>query len=50
MGDKDCFGIIYKVTNSVNGKIYIGQTTWELSGRKLTYEEVYNLTNSGELK
>ena len=23
----EVYGIIYKVTNSVNGKVYIGQTT-----------------------
>jgi group I intron endonuclease len=28
------FGIIYKVTNEVNGKIYIGQTIQKLSGRR----------------
>ncbi len=28
-----CYGIIYKVTNKVNGKIYIGQTVQSLSKR-----------------
>jgi hypothetical protein len=27
------FGIIYKITNKINGKIYIGQTTWSLQIR-----------------
>jgi predicted GIY-YIG superfamily endonuclease len=27
------YGIIYKVTNSINGKIYIGQTTKALKER-----------------
>jgi hypothetical protein len=27
IGNLDVYGIIYKITNSVNGKVYIGQTT-----------------------
>lgn len=27
IGNINCYGIIYKITNKINGKIYIGQTT-----------------------
>lgn len=37
MDDKDCFGIIYKVTNVINGKVYIGQTTQTLHKRKIKH-------------
>lgn len=30
----ECFGIIYKVTNLINGKCYIGKTTQTLNARK----------------
>lgn len=29
VGNVDCYGIIYKITNTVNGKVYIGQTIKE---------------------
>ncbi len=38
MDDKDCFGIIYKVTNIINGKVYIGQTTQGLHRRRGDHE------------
>jgi len=31
------FGIIYKVTNLINNKIYIGQTTGSLEKRKIKH-------------
>ena len=31
-------GIIYKVTNNINGKIYIGKTVQDLSIRKHQHE------------
>lgn len=31
--EKKLFGIIYKITNQINGKVYIGQTINELSAR-----------------
>jgi len=34
MVDKDYFGIIYRVTNIINGKIYVGQTVQTLEYRK----------------
>lgn len=37
MDDKDCFGIIYKATNLINGKVYIGQTTNKLQVRKTSH-------------
>lgn len=37
------FGLIYKVTNTINGKIYIGQTTQGLIKRK--YNHVWAATN-----
>jgi group I intron endonuclease len=40
---KKLFGIIYKVTNRVNGKVYIGQTIQPLSRRK--GEHTYRFTH-----
>lgn len=37
MGVKDPFGVIYKATNKINGKIYIGQTIKKLQTRKLSH-------------
>lgn len=37
------YGIIYKVTNSINGKCYIGQTIKTLEQRK--HEHIWNATN-----
>jgi group I intron endonuclease len=34
MVDKDYFGIVYKVTNIVNSKVYIGQTIRDIERRK----------------
>lgn len=34
---KRCYGIIYKATNTVNGKVYIGQTIKTLEKRKLEH-------------
>ncbi len=43
------FGIIYKVTNKVNGKVYVGQTTQKLSFRKAKHinrgHYLYNALN-----
>ena len=38
------YGIIYKITNKVNGKCYIGQTTKSLSDRwsKHKYKKSHN--------
>lgn len=36
------YGIIYKVTNQVNGKIYIGQTRTDLTKRKKSHLQVAN--------
>ena len=36
------YGIIYKVTNNVNQKVYIGQTTTSLEERKSTTETTLN--------
>lgn len=48
IGNIECYGIIYKITNNINKKIYIGQTTKE-GGFKKRYdfkgvgiERVYN--------
>ena len=46
----EVFGIIYKITNKINGKVYIGQTTkkygfngrYDKGGKKGTIEKVYN--------
>ena len=37
------YGIIYKVTNNVNQKVYIGQTTTSLEERK--YRHIYRAEN-----
>lgn len=38
--------IIYKITNTINGKIYIGQTIKTLGERKKGYrKEIYNYEN-----
>jgi len=39
MVDKDCLGIIYRVTNIINGKIYVGQTIHSIENRKSEHEE-----------
>jgi group I intron endonuclease len=38
--EEEIFGIIYKATNKVNRKMYIGQTTWFLDKR--IYFHIYN--------
>jgi group I intron endonuclease len=46
--ESKCYGIIYKVTNLTNGKVYIGQTTYSLGKRmrEHNYHAVnYNKTN-----
>lgn len=48
MVDEDCFGIVYKVTNIINSKIYIGQTTQKLSMRKWSHES-RSLKNSDNM-
>lgn len=40
------YGIIYKCTNLINGKIYIGQTIKNLEDRKKEHEDIAN-TNRG---
>lgn len=35
---KECFGIIYKVTNKINGNVYIGQTMHSLKKRRSKHE------------
>ena len=42
MEDDRPFGIIYRVTNKINDKIYIGQTIKELSKRKSAHESKAN--------
>lgn len=47
IGNIECYGIVYKITNTINGKCYIGQTTlgfnkrYNYSGRGV--ERVYKL-------
>ena len=49
IGNIEVYGIIYKITNKVNGKVYIGQTSKEYGFRarysqhgKILIEKVYN--------
>lgn len=46
IGNIECYGIIYKITNTINGKCYIGQTTTGFDrrywGRGKDIEKVYN--------
>ena len=41
-----CIGIIYKIINDVNNKVYIGMTTRTLDVRKSGYLKVYNNPNA----
>ena len=36
--NKDCFGIVYKVTDLLNNKVYIGQTVEDIGSRKWEHE------------
>ena len=50
IGNLEVYGVIYKITNLVNGKIYIGQTINGFNGRYEAYgkkiERVYNYHKS----
>lgn len=43
---KGCFGIIYRVTNIINGKVYIGQTVEGLIRRRWSHESKAILSKS----
>jgi len=49
IGNLEVYGIIYKITNKVNGKVYIGQTTQTGGFRARYYGSIINTTN-GHLK
>lgn len=37
IGNLECYGVIYKITNKVNGKVYVGQTS-KSGGFKKRYD------------
>lgn len=48
IGNTEVYGVIYKITNKVNGKVYIGQTTLGFD-RRYGYD-IYNNTHNIHLK
>ena len=53
IGNLEVYGIIYKITNKINGKVYIGQTTQEFNMRYcrkgVGLERVYQYHNSHKI-
>ena len=50
IGNLEVYGIIYKITNKINGKIYIGQTIQKRGFKGRYHNNLYKFTHNSHLK